>query len=380
MAVYDQIVTTYSDTTPHIRIISDAISLIDPVDTPLIMALGGFDTARSKFRVKGNGYKVELLEDEYDPLSTTANHGTTITTNTTSLTVTDASIFQDGHVILIDSEYMVVSAADTTNNTVTVYSRSYGGTNATHAATATIEIVGMARLEGDDADYGPIVDITAPYNYTGIFQKGIKVTGSQQAIDQYGISDEFSYQSNKAVPSLARLVEKAIFHGVRSAGSASAPRSFGGLGTFITTSTGNSVNAGGALAKTDIDNLMEAIMLDGGAPDLFVCSPSIGNDVRALLDSSSFVRVTQENTAFGMMPITRINTQYGSLRMVESRWCPVSTAWMLDSRKVGLYTLRPFSTHSIAVTGDSVKGEVIGEFSLLVANENAHGQIYGLTS
>lgn len=380
MAVYDQIVTTYSDTTPHIRIISDAISLIDPTDTPLIMALGGFDTARSKFRVKGNGYKVELLEDEYDPLSTTANHGTTITTNTTSLTVTDASIFQDGHVILIDSEYMVVSAADTTNNTVTVYSRSYGGTNATHAATATIEIVGMARLEGDDADYGPIVDITAPYNYTGIFQKGIKVTGSQQVIDQYGISDEFSYQSNKAVPSLSRLVEKAIFHGIRSAGSASAPRSFGGLGTFITTSTGNSVNAGGAIAKSDIDNLMEAIMLDGGSPDLFVCSPSIGNDVRALIDSSSFVRVTQENSAFGMMPITRINTQYGSLRMVESRWCPVSTAWMLDSRKVGLYTLRPFSTHTLAVTGDSVKGEVIGEFSLLVANENAHGQIYGLTS
>ena len=380
MAVYDQQVTTYSDTTPHIRVISDAIQLIDPVDTPTILALGGYDSARTKFRIRENGYKVELLEDEYDPLSTTANQGTTITTNTTTLTVTDASIFQDGHVIMIDSEYMVVSASDTTNNTITVYSRSYGGTNATHSTTATIEIVGMARLEGDDADYGPIVDITAPYNYTGIFQKGIKVSGSMQAISQYGISDEFSYQSNKAIPHLSRLMEKALFHGVRAAGTAAAPRSMGGLGTFITTSTGNSVNAGGALAKTDIDNLMEYIMLDGGMPDLFVCNPQIANDLRALIDSSSFVNLTQENTQFGMMPISRINTQYGSLRLVESRWCPVSTAWMLDSRKIGFYTLRPFASKQLSVTGDSVKGEVVGEFTLLVANENAHGQIYGLTS
>lgn len=380
MAVYDQQVTTYSDTTPHIRVISDAIQLIDPVDTPTLLALGGYDSARTKFRIRENGYKVELLEDEYDPLSTTANQGTTITTNTTTLTVTDASIFQDGHVIMIDSEYMVVSASDTTNNTITVYSRSYGGTNATHSTTATIEIVGMARLEGDDADYGPIVDITAPYNYTGIFQKGIKVSGSMQAISQYGISDEFSYQSNKAIPHLSRLMEKALFHGVRAAGTAAAPRSMGGLGTFITTSTGNSVNAGGALAKTDIDNLMEYIMLDGGMPDLFVCNPQIANDLRALIDSSSFVNLTQENTQFGMMPISRINTQYGSLRLVESRWCPVSTAWMLDSRKIGFYTLRPFASKQLSVTGDSVKGEVVGEFTLLVANENAHGQIYGLTS
>ena len=37
---------------------------------------------------------------------------------------------------------------------------------------------GMARLEGDDADYGPITDISAPYNYTSIFQKAIKVSGT----------------------------------------------------------------------------------------------------------------------------------------------------------------------------------------------------------
>jgi hypothetical protein len=374
MSVYDQPITSYSDTTPHERAIADIIKIIDPVDTPLIAALGGLDAARSKFEVRQNSYKIEILEDEYDPLTTACTTATTAPDGT-AFSVADGSMFQDGHVIKIAAEYMVV--ASVSGNQVTVLSRSYGGTSTTIAATAAIEIVGMARLEGDDATYGPIVDITAPYNYTSIFEKAIQVSGTQQVIDQYGIDDEFAYQSAKAVPHMLRLVEKMAFHGIRDAGSASAPRSAGGLLTYI---TDNTVAAGGGLAKTDVDNLAEYITLDGGSPDLLVMNPAVANDMRALIDSSSFVRVDQENTMFGMLPITRVATQYGMLRLVESRWCPTALSFMLDSRKVGFYTLRPFFSKPLAVTGDSVKGEVVGEFSLLVANDKAHGWISGLTS
>ena len=377
MAVYDSPQTTYSDTTPQMRVISDVINMIDPVDTPLLAAIGGLDAARSKFRIRENGTKIELLEDEMPPLSTTANHGTTIATNDTSITVTDASLFKDGDVILIDAEYMVVSAANATSNTVSVYSRSYGGTNATHLATAAIEFVGQARLEGDDADYSALVDVTAPYNYTSIFQDALKLTGSMEKLDQYGIANPFEYQASKKLPHLMRLIEKALFHGIRSAGSASTPRSFGGLLTFI---TDNSVNAGGAIVKADPDDLMEAIYNDGGNPDILAINPAIARDLKDLLDTSSFVRVDQANTQLGMAPIQKIVTQYGSLQLVMSRFCPVSKAFALDTRKVGLYTYRPFAWHEIAITGDSRKGEVVGEFSFIVANDKSHGWIYGLTS
>jgi len=378
MAVYDQIVTTYSDTTPHVRVISDVISMIDPADTPSLLALGGLDSARSKFRIRQNGYKIEILEDELDPLTTTANHTTTIATDATNFPVADASIFQDGHVILVDSEYMVVKAADTSGDTITVYARNYGGTNATHLSTSAIEIVGMARLEGDDTDYGPVVDVTAPYNYTSIFQKALNVSGTQRVIDQYGKgSDELMYQTGKALPHLLRLVDKAIFHGIRAAGSASAPRSFGGLATFV---TNNSTNAGGTIVKADIDYVMEQVYIDGGNPDLLICHPSVANDVRDLLDTSAYVRLDLTNDLLGMAAIERVQTQYGSLSMVMDRFCPLSKAWILDSRKVGLYQLRPFAWHDIAKAGDSDKSEVVGEFSLLVANDAAHGLIYGITS
>lgn len=377
MALFDQPKNTYSDTTNAKRIISDAIKLIDPMEVPLIVALGGFDAARDKFDIRDNGTKIEWLEDTYAPLSDVAAQGTTITTNTTILTVTDASIFQDGHVIQIDSEYMVVSSVDVTNNTLTVYSRSYGGTNATHATTSTINIVGMARLEGDDADYIGLQVITNPYNYTSIFQKALKITGTEEVVDEYGYDDAFAYQANKAVPEKTRELELAIFNGIRAIGTATTPRSFGGLGTFI---TNNTVAAGGAIAKSHVDALAEAIRLDGGMPDLFVCHPSIANDLRTLLDSSSFVRLTQENSVFGMLPIEQIRTQYGNLRIVESLWCPLATAYALDSRKIGLYQLRPWQWHPLAKTGDSRKAEVVAEFSLAVANDKAHGKITGLTS
>ena len=262
MAVLDQPKTSYSDTTAQARVISDVIQMVDPRDTPLIAKLG-LDGAREKFKIQLNGHKVELLEDELDPLED-ALDGALDNSATTSIGVDDASKFQDGHIILIDSEKMVVKSADATGNTVDVYGRGFGSTAAaSHTDNSVVTIIGMARLEGDDADYGPIVDMTAPYNYTSIFQKAVQVSGTQQVISQYGIDDEFMYQANKAVPHLLRLAERQAFYGERDAGSGSAPRSMGGLSTFI---TDNTVDAGGGITKADVDALMEEITMDGGVP------------------------------------------------------------------------------------------------------------------
>jgi len=379
MAVYDAPKTSYSDTGNAIRAIADVIQLIDPVDTPLLAALGGLNGAASKFRIRGNATKIEWVEDAYAPLTTTATNGTSgtvaLTTDTLSFTVADGSIFKAGNVILIDAEYMVVASVST--DSVTVAARNYGGTNATHAGTSAIEIVGMARLEGATAAFDALVDVTEPYNYTSIFQKGLKITGTEMVVDEYGYGDVWTYQANKAMPEMFRLVEKQIFHGIRAAGTATTARSMGGLGTFI---TNNSVNAGNAIAKTDIDNLAEYIMIDGGQPDLLVMHPSVSNDLRALLDTSSFINVTQENTAYGMMGITTVRTQYGQLRLIEDRFCPLATSWMLDSRKIGLYTLRPFGWKPLGRTGDFDSAEVVGEVSLAVANDAGHGFVYGITS
>jgi hypothetical protein len=378
MTILDQPKTVYSDATAQARVISDVISMIDPRDTPLL-AKFGLDSAREKFQLSLNGYKIELLEDELDPLDDAIDNAAGWDNSaTTGLAVDDASKFQDGHILLVGSEKLVVKSADAAANTIEVYARGFGGTSpAAHADDTIIYIVGMARLEGDDADYGPRTDITAPYNYTSIFQKAIKVSGTMHAISQHGIQDEFMYQANKAAPHLLRLVERMAFYGERVEGSATAPRSAGGLDTFI---TDNTVDAGGAIVKADVDALMEEIILDGGYPDLLVMNPRVANDLRALLDNSSFIRIGQHELQFGMNAIERVVTQYGELELVIDRWCPTGTAYVLQSDKVGFYALRPFSAYELARVGDSIRGEVVGEFSLLLANDKAHGKITGITT
>ena len=376
--VYDQLKTSYNDTNIQVRIVSDAIRMIDPVDTPLVVALGGLDAARSKFNVRENGKMIELLEDEYGATAGAflAGGATTLATDDLTFTVADASILQPGSVILFGTEYAWVSAVNTSTNVITMV-RTVAGTNDTATSTEAFQIVGMTRLEGDDADYIGLNEISTVYNYTGIVQKALKISGSDEAIDYYGMGSPFAYQAQKAVPELNRMLEQQLFHGYRAEGSASVARSWGGLGTFLGS---NTVAAGGAIAKSDVDVLMEYIHVDGGMPDLLVINPAVARDLHDLIDTSSFVRVDQSENKLGLGPVLRASTQFGELRIIMDRWCPLANGYILDSKKLGFYQLRPYQWKPLAVTGDSKKGEVLGEFSFLGANNEAHGTITGLTS
>ncbi len=73
-------------------------------------------------------------------------------------------------------------------------------------------------------------------------------------------------------------------------------------------------------------------------------------------------------------------TQYGELELVMDHWCPTGTAYVLQSDKVGFFALRPFSAYELARVGDSIRGKVVGEFSLLAAKDKAHGKITGITT
>ena len=377
MAVYDQPKTSYSDTTPQKRVVSDVISLISPRDTPFL-AWGGLAN-ESKFRlVNWPSTAYEVLEDALDPLDSELLNGS-ITSTATTITVDDASANQIGDVLLIDSEYMVVSAIDTATQIVTVYSRTYGGTAATHADDAAISIVGMARLEGADSSPGPLVDITSRTNYTQIFHKELKVARSSIRLTQYGISDEFDYQANKAVPSLMRKLEKAAIHGVSSAGTATAPRSFAGMKARINVAGANTVSAGGAIVQADFEDALEAAYNDGGMPSMALVSPANMQVIKNLYDSASFLRVQREDTTVGMV-INRVSTPFGDVDLLIDRWMPNAQVWILDERHVGMITFYPFTQEPLAKVGDFERAEVVGEFGFVMRHDTtAHAGIVAIS-
>lgn len=368
MAVIDSPLSSYSDTTSHKRIITDYISLIDPSEAPVVEMLGGLDGAAGKFRfVPGKSTKVEWLEDTLPPLTDTTT--ASIASAGTTLTVADSSIYQEGMVLLLGgAEYIWVSDAAASATTLTV-TRNYGGTQASQASAASIEIVSMARLEGDDSDDLAFTDKTAPYNYTQIFHQEVKASGTIRELEQYGLSDEMVYQMNKAVPHLMRLVNKTAYHGQRAAGSATTPRGMGGFPTFI---TDNTVDYGSAITQANIEDAAEAAYNDGGTgPWLMFVTPAHMQVIKNIYDNSSYLRVDRMETTIGMT-IGEIITPFGSVipvvdRHARSAWVP-----LVDQKLAGFSTYRPFQWEPLAKTGDSDKVQVVGEFTLCVAQDKAH--------
>ena len=63
-----------------------------------------------------------------------------------------------------------------------------------------------------------------------------------------------------------------------------------------------------------------------------------------------------------------------------SRWVPEDAVLLLDSTRLEVMPLQGRSFHfkSLAATGDSFKGQVIGEYTLEMKNESAHAKLRGL--
>lgn len=373
MAVSDQPKTTYSDTDPQKRVIADLIDIIDPRDTPVVSYFG-LDGDPGKFRlVNWPGVKVEWLEDTLAALTDTL--GASCTSNATSLSVTDGSLHKAGDIIEIDSEMMWVSDVSATSNKLTV-TRNYGGTQATHASAATITLINHARLEGADADYDrAFADITAPYNYTQIFQDDVKVSRTQNRISQYGMAEEFDYQAAKKIPEMSRLIERAFFRGQRKSGSATAPRAFGGLETFATNNTKSGASA--ALVQKDLEDLVQDCWTDGGAPDLIICNSWVKRKISGFYADS--VRTTRDETRGGVT-ISEVETEFGVLKVLMTRWCPSTKLYIVESQYIGFVAFDPFFQEPLDKTGDSVKGQVVGEYTLVVKNGKAHGYMKSIST
>lgn len=370
MAVIDSPITSYSDTTPHKRVITDVIDLIDPTDAPGVEALGGLDGASAKFRfVNGKSTKMEWLEDSHAPLADAINDSGNINTSQVTITVDDGSIFQPGHIVLAESEQMWVSGVS--SNVITV-TRAYSGSAATHADNIAITIVGIARLEGDDSDAVAFTDRTVGSNYTQIFHQEIKVSRTQNQISQYGIPEEFEYQSNKAVPSLMRLIEKQMYIGARKAGSATTPRAMGGLSTFV---TDNTLDYGSAITQANLEDALELAYNDGGSPSIALVSPANMQVIKNLYDSSSFLRVERTEDTVGMV-IQNVMTPFGEIKLVMDRWAPADIVYLLDPERAGFVTYFPFTFETLAKVGDYERGQVVGEFSLCVKMDKAHAKLY----
>lgn len=377
---------SYYDTTAQKKVITDAIDIIDPRDVPVIKYFG-LDGSPGKFDiVNWPGTKVYWLQDSLSTITTEL--GSSWASDWTSLVVATGygKYFKPGDLIKVYGtvsgtyENNIVRVSSISSDTLTV-DPDYDGSNPTGTVASsgsTVKLIGSARTEGEDADYErAATSISSDYNYTQIFQDDLKISRTADKISQYGKAGEWDYQAAKKMPELMRQMARTFYWGVRAedATTGAGIRSMGGLHQYISTNTTDLAEAG--LTRKAIHDEMQNCWDEGGHPNLLLCNAWLKRKISDMFEG--YVRTTRDESTGGVI-INTIATEFGELDILMDRWCPTDRLYLLESQYIGFLAYDPFFWEKLAKTGDAEKGQVVGEYTLVVKNEEAHAMIYDIST
>jgi len=367
---------TYENTVPDKRMVSDRIFNVNPLKIATLSVLG-MDVGKFNM-VNRDQTSYEWLNDTYVPESgTISGNALTASTTATTFTPTSTTLYQPGDVLLVDSEMMWVSAVAATTG-VPTFTRGYGSTDATnHAASSTVYIYSRARIDGDAADDSPMTEVTSSYNYTQILQRTINIARSRMKVAQYGIPDAKEYEINKKMEELSMLLNKIPYRGKAYAGEAGLARMAGGFRSFISNNSTDVSSA--ALTRDHIDDLLQAIHLDGGDPNLILTGAFTQRKINAFYEG--FITTDRSESLGGNMITKLMNPISGSvLSVVVDRDCPTDEMWVLDSEMIAFYPFDPFFYEDLGKMGDAVLGQIVGEYGFVCANDAHHGFLHSFST
>ena len=362
--------------------VSDLISIISPYETPLLDVLGdAIREARSTHH--------EWLEDELLPNKDSISDASISDPDgDTEFDVADGTRFRVGDQIQVESSEELMLVTGINGNTLTVV-RGYASTTAEDIVDGqAVNILGNASLEGADKPTARFTSRSRCGNYTQIFTASVEVSGTDLAASQLGLADEMDYQKQERLRELIRDLENTVINGGQVAsnpqGSGSVRRTMRGIVQHLASQvyhvgdsgfpTGSDLNE--AKINYVLRNIWES---SSGNVDLIVVGGFQKRKINTFTAESRTYGAS--DTRFTDM-INIYESDFGVCRIVTSRWMPQDCVLLLDSSRVDVLPMagRSFHFKPLASGGDYECGELIGEYTLELRNEGAHGLIRGLST
>jgi hypothetical protein len=255
-----------------------------------------------------------------------------------------------------------------------------------------------AVLEGDDATTDAATPTVRLGNINQISDKVARVTGTQQAINKAGRDNELDYQKILKGKELKRDMETILVgsNQAKVGGDATTARKTASVLSWIKTNTekgtagspADPTNADGTGTRTDgtaraftealLKSALQKIWISGGDPDKIM----LGGFNKQVM--STFTGRGTPMDATGTKKIVAsvdvYESDFGTLKVVANRFSRARDALILQSDMWALATLRNMKTIPLAVTGDSVRHQIITEYALECRNEKSSGGVFDLTA
>ena len=362
--------------------VSDLVGIVSPYETPLLDALGDpMYSATSTHH--------EWLEDSLLPNKDAINDSTYTDPSTdTDFVVDNGDRFQVGDQIQVESSEELMLVTNVTGNTLTVV-RGYGGTTTENLAdNQVLNILGNAALEGADKSVARFTNRIRAGNYTQIFTSTVEVSGSDLAVRQLGLADEMDYQKQERLRELLRDLENSVINGGQPLsnpeGSGSVRRSLKGFFQHILSNvfhTGDGgFPSGTGLDEAKINYVLRKIWeSSSGNIDTIVVNGFQKRKINDFMTSNrSFGPEDHKFTDL----VSYYESDFGLCRVIVSRWMPQDAVLFLDSSRVHVVPLagRSFHFKPLSSGGDYECGQIIGEYTLELRNDQAHGYIRDLST
>lgn len=264
-----------------------------------------------------------------------------------------------------------------------------------------------AAIEGNEAVLVEPTPTVLVGNYTQISTKIFGVSGTVEVTEKYGRDSEIAYQAAKAARELKTDVDMAMT-GVNQAsvaGDSTTARRSGSLEAWIETndSLGGGAGASGGFsggivaARTDgttraftsalLDTVIQGCWSSGGKPSVILAGPSQKTALSKFdgIGNTSGASTTRTDRAGGTIYATMdvYASNFGQLRVVPSRHIRQTSSidrnvFVVDPEYAKVAYLRPWQQFDLAKTGDSIRREMLVEWTLEVCNEKAHGLVADL--
>lgn len=371
---------TYNFTAGTKLDVEDLVYTLTPTDVPLLGTYNGTDvhpSAENAILPKGTADQIKVEWIEEDLLTPRTTLAATAVTADTFIVVAsgDTLRFSTGDTIRIDAEVLRITGYGSTTDSLTV-TRAFAATTAAQHSNAAVVIgVGTALPEGSDPEASRFKDRSKLFNMTEIFGPwAVKVSGTREAIVQYGVTSEFDKQVANRTRELFVGIEQAIIYGVRLDDTSNFWRQMGGLLYYITTnvdSTTTDITQESALLTQ-----LQASYDVGGLVDTLVMGSTQKRKVSSY--SSSAVRFTRSERIRGQV-VDVYESDFGVCDMVLDRFVRKADLIGIEKQFISVETLRPAMVEMLAKTGDSINAQILCEKTLKVRNEKRHMRFSALT-
>lgn len=261
------------------------------------------------------------------------------------------------------------------------------------------------QAQGDQFSYLTLTTATRVSNYTQIANKTISVTATLQASNVVG-QNPMGRAVMKKMKEYKRDVEFDLLGAQgSSAGATNTAAASGGVLAWIwgqgAAAAGNTIipagdttgttpsyassavagqtdgtTAASSITYTDVESAAELAWLDGGEPDVIICS----NGQKKVIDAftsratrTADIKDTDVLTIQGAANL--IVTSFGTFKVVMSRYVKRNATLVLQMDKWAMGQLRAPKVIDIAKTADSDQKAIVGEYVLIARNPNASAKV-----